>query len=234
MVRMSRQTDRQMSRMDSADSITGGSRAVGEATMRATCWSLTINNPLPKETQVDLPAGWKLEGQFEQGSNGTHHFQGMLQTPQVRFSAVKKVFPRAHIEVARNKKALQQYVSKQETRVAEFTARQSDIPTIFEYQNTVARRWDWSEYDRRYKAAIDRRRPVDCSDIAMEYLDHLVSEDIEKGVRGIEFIAINPMWRSSWKKFYRSIITRYASHQTVSSPEEADASSSPGEEACED
>lgn len=200
-----------------ADSITG--------TERATCWSLTINNPEPKETQVILPAGWKLEGQFEQGENGTHHFQGMLQTPQVRFSAVKKVFPRAHIEVARNRKALSKYVSKQETRVAEFTARQSDIPTIFEYQNTIAARWDWAEFDRRFQAAIERRRPFDTSDIAMDYLDHLVSEDIERGIRGIEFIAINPMWRSSWKKFYRSIINRHASNQAQHNAQEDDAPS---------
>lgn len=189
-----------------ADSITG--------TERATCWSITINNPTPQDTGCDLPAGWVLKGQFEEGGNsGTRHFQGMLRTPQVRFRAVKKVFPRANIQVARNRKALEKYVSKQETRVAEFTTRQSDIPTIFEYQNTVAARWDWTEYDRRYKEAVERRRPFDSSDIAMDYLDHLVSEDIERGIRGIEFIAINPMWRSSWKKFYRSIINRHASNQ---------------------
>lgn len=210
-----------------ADSITGTSAAEGrggaEGAVRATCWSLTINNPTPEETQVFLPAGWKLEGQFEQGENGTNHFQGMLSTPQVRFSAVKKVFPRAHIEVARNRKALQQYVSKQETRIAEFAARQSDIPTIFEYQNTIAARWDNAEFDRRYAEACKRARPFDSSDIAMDYLDHLVSEDIERGIRGIEFIAINPMWRSSWKKFWRSIITRHASHQAQPSSQAQDA-----------
>lgn len=208
-----------------ADSITGNS-------LRATCWSLTINNPTESETKVDLPAGWKLQGQFEAGENGTPHFQGMLTTPQVRFASVKKVFPRAHIEPARNRTALTNYVHKQETRVAQFDARQSDIPTIFEYQRTVARRWDESEYDRRVKIAIAKRNcNLDFDDIAMDYLDDLTREDIERGIRGIEFIAINPMWRSSWKKFWRSIIKRNASHEALPSPEEADAPSSSDEEA---
>lgn len=193
--------DRQTDMERGADSITG--------TERATCWSITINNPTPQDTGCDLPAGWVLTGQFEEGGNsGTRHFQGMLTTPQVRFRAVKKVFPRANIQVARNRKALAKYVSKQETRVAEFTTRQSDIPTIFEYQNTVASRWSWDAYNARIKFKIDNRMLPDYDDVAMEYLDALVSEDIENGVRGIEFIAINPMWRSSWKKFWRSIIIR--------------------------
>lgn len=42
----------------------------------------------------------------------------------------------------------------------------------------------------------------------MDYLDMLVGEDIMNGVCGIEYIAINPMWRSAWKKFWRQMIAR--------------------------
>lgn len=92
-------------------------------TDRGTCWSLTINNPTDDDRQnlAMLPAGWTVKGQEEKGEQGTLHLQLMLKTPQVRFSAVKKHFPRAHIEKARNEVALSNYVVKSETRVSELT-----------------------------------------------------------------------------------------------------------------
>ena len=72
-------------------------------------------------------------------------------------------------------------------------------------------------------------------DVALEYVDDLVNEDIKAGLRGIEFIAINPMWRSSWKKFYSSIIFRSRSTnnatQSPNSPEEIDEAQSVQSEA---
>lgn len=177
-----------------------------ETSQRATCWSITINNPDEKELKCDSP-GWKLQGQFEEGEQGTRHFQGMLETPQVRFSAVKRVFPRAHIEVAKNKKALQQYVNKEETRVATFEA--TAIPNMFQLQDSIASDWDSEEW-RNLSAEYER---MPDSDVALMYLDNLVARRIESGQRGLEFIAINPMWRSSWKKFWRSIIKRHARTQ---------------------
>lgn len=89
---------------------------------RATCWSLTINNPTKSDEEWIQQArqkGWQVEGQLEKGKEGTEHYQLMVKTPQVRFSAVKKQFPRAHIEIARNPAALAQYVAKEETREAD-------------------------------------------------------------------------------------------------------------------
>lgn len=174
---------------------------------RGTCWSITINNPKVEDYQIALPAKWSLEGQLEKGEQGTEHYQGMLNTPQVRFSAVKRVFPRAHIELARNKIALAQYVHKEETRLATVDS----IPTLFEYQTQLAGSWNNEEFSKYVKeefARADKKLP-DMDDLAMDYLDTLVAKDIEAGLRGIEFIAINPMWRSSWKKFWRSIIKRH-------------------------
>jgi len=148
--------------------------------------------------------GWKLSGQYEEGENGTRHFQGMLTTPQVRFSAVKRVYPRAHIEVARNKKALQAYTSKEDTRVGAFAS--TGVPTIFEYQRVISQ--DWNEQEYQARVAVYPRHGLD--DVAMIYLDELVAHRISEGAVGLEFIAINPMWRSSWKRFYRSIIERNA------------------------
>jgi len=160
--------------------------------MRATCWSITINNPTPDDLLCPS-AGWSLQGQHEVGEEGTPHFQGMLRTPQVRFSAVKKAFPRAHIEIARDEIALEIYVHKEETRVAEHDMHLN----MFSAQTLIASKWDWEYYKLYYDD-----RPLD-------YVDYLVSEEVLAGVRAIEFIAINPMWRSSWKRFYTAIVWRH-------------------------
>lgn len=184
-------------------------------TQRATCWSVTINNPTEEDMKVELPAGWSLTGQKEVGAEGTEHYQGMLRTPQVRFAAVKKVMKRAHIEVAKNPRALEKYVHKADTRVEEVADRKSDIPTLFEYQDIIAALWQWDEY--RELAEAPANSLTNPNELAMRYVDSLVAYDIEtNGRRGAEFIGINPMWRSSWKLFWRSIIHRHASsHQTV-------------------
>lgn len=191
-------------------------------TERASCWSITINNPSDVDTSPSLPAGWTFQGQMERGEEGTDHFQGMLLTPQVRFSAVKKVFPRAHIEVARNRAALQKYVKKEETRTGEYQVVRSEMPTLFEYQTTIAKKFEVKKLNERYAKKIeewrekDRGSPPDLDELAMEYLDELVADDIENGMRGVEYIAINPMWRSSWKKFWRSIIKRDGKQESTS------------------
>lgn len=179
------------------------------STERATTWSITINNPTEADTKCEVP-GWKLSGQFEQGEEGTPHFQGMLRTPQVRFAAVKKVFPRAHIEVARNVQALATYVNKKETRVAVYEAQ--GVPSMFEYQSIVAARWDQEEFQFKIDEHY-HHGPRKCKtreELALEYVDEIVADLIEEGYKAIEFIAINPMWRSSWRKFYASIIKRHA------------------------
>jgi len=176
---------------------------------RASCWSITINNPKASEYSCELPAKWMLQGQLEEGAEGTLHYQGMLTTPQVRFSAVKKIFPRAHIEVARNKSALQKYVSKEETRIATVDTNVSTIPTLFDYQHKIASRWNDDEFDElleKWKKLDDAKKTI--GDIALDYIDSLVAEDIEAGLNGVEYIAINPMWRSAWKRFWKAMVYR--------------------------
>ena len=186
-----------------------------DSTCRHSCWSITINNPKLEEVQCDVP-GWKLKGQYEVGAEGTRHFQGILRTPQVRFSAVKKVFPRAHIEAARNPEALAKYVHKEDTRVDVYTP--GEVPTIFQYQANVAAAWANEEWLEISKNVLEGR----LDDLALSYVDTLVRRDIEAGRRGCEWIAINPMWRSSWKKFWRSIIKRHAGQVQVSAEAQGD------------
>lgn len=176
---------------------------------RASCWSITINNPTDEEVTVSMPSGWALSGQYEQVEGSTRHFQGMLKTPQVRFSAVKRLFPRAHIEIARNKKALEQYVNKEESRVASFEGNAT--PNIFEYQELVAAKWDWETWHSEFNAeVIIREYKGDVDKAAMSYIDSIAADMIEDGAVGLEFISVNPIWRSSWIKFWRSILARHA------------------------
>lgn len=182
---------------------------------------------------------------MEEGAEGTKHFQGMLKTPQVRFSAVKKVLPRAHIEVARNRAALKKYVHKDETRVSEVNTMVSAIPNLFEYQGVVAKSFDLEWLQGKYKERLEAwtqqataaAKPPDMDEMAMDYLDGIVAEHIRQGMRGVEYIAINPMWRSSWKKFWRSIIERNAQSPQDQAPPAQDAATpqaSESQRVCDD
>lgn len=182
----------------SPDSITG----TGVTKQRATCWSITINNPTESDYKTQLPPGWKLTGQLEKGKEGTEHYQGMLQTPQVRFGAVKKALPRAHIEVARNKAALTQYVHKDDTRVGTVTDN-AGVPSLFDYQHTVARKL----IEGRDESGI-RKYYADCDGNILPEVEKVVFEHIKEGMQGIEYIAINPMWISAWKKFGLAMLLR--------------------------
>lgn len=167
-----------------------------------------------------------MQGQIEKGKEGTVHYQGMLTTPQVRFSQVKKVIPRAHIELAKNKSALQNYVSKEDTRIASVENISNNIPTLFDYQHQIASRWDDTEFNEFSKQHSDEfLAKHGIGEIALRYVDKLVEQDIEDGMNGIEYIAINPMWRSAWKKFYKSMVSR--ERKIISTVEYNHASSIP-------
>ena len=193
---------------------------------RASCWSITINNPT-KEDDVTIEAlkrmPWFIEfkSQLEKGAEGTPHIQGMLRTSQQRFAAIKKALPRAHIEVARNATALSAYVAKEDTRLASREEVSRDIPTLFEYQDKVA-----FELKEENVVSMADAMKIEDGEAALICVDAIVARHIAAGGRGLEFIAINPMWRSSWKKFWRSIIKRNAaSSQVCSSPSPEEGSS---------
>lgn len=174
-----------------------------DTTKRASLWSVTINNPTKEEVECTLPPGWSLEGQYEKGAEGTVHFQGLLKTTQVRFSAVKRQFPRGHIEIARNEQALRSYVHKEDTRLAEFTAQ--NTPNIFQLQTAVSHAWK----DEEFKVIQHRLADIHKKDAVLLYVDKLVDRMIIAGARGIEFVSVNPMWRSSWSRHAHAILQRH-------------------------
>lgn len=188
----------------------GSGRAFSE---RGGCWSITINNPTAEDEKQlaslkDQPWFKSFKSQLEQGTEGTKHIQGCLRTTQQRFSTIKKALPRAHIEVARNALALTKYVEKSDTRLEKRGDVVRDIPTLFEYQTIVAAELTVEMVHTRQMEYLEDKIFKDSGDIALEVVDEAVAKHIRNGMRGVEYIAINPMWRSSWKKFWRSIIER--------------------------
>jgi len=107
------------------------------------------------------------------------------------------------VEVARNVKALEQYCHKEESRVGLVPDRVSNIPTLFDYIHTIARRYDDDEF-----SLFKSTNSVKEEDAFMGYIDYLVDCDIQNGAIGVEIISINPMWRSAWKRHGRSMIYR--------------------------
>jgi len=184
---------------------------------RATCWSITQQVESTEEGNLfmaqQVPPGWRLKGQLEVApTTGKLHLQLMLKTPQVRFSAVKKQFPKAHIEQARDAHALALYVQKDETRV--MAVEQTETPTIWQFSVMVADRVDIAEmiyYIKQWRS-LQMDALVYWDDATPEemlrYVDVLVGRFVHEGIRGAEYMGVNPMFRSAWKTYGKSMIMR--------------------------
>jgi len=180
---------------------------------RSTTWSVTINNPIDAdEENISLARqrGWRVEGQKEVGSGGTEHYQLLLKTPQVRFSAVKKAFPRAHIEIARNPTALEQYVHKEDTRVGELPQTSEMYPSLqkfwdmlYDYMTTAG----WEQGQRGWERESTGVKEYLDPDTSLIYLDLFADRMICKGYI-IETMVVNPQIRSIFKNFSSSILIR--------------------------
>lgn len=184
-------------------------------TQRASCWALTINNPTDADEICIATAkqkGWKVDGQTERGENGTFHYQLMLRTPQVRFSAVKRAFPRAHIEVARNVAALASYVTKSATRVGTLPSASDMYPNLTAYWQLV---YDYCE-SKNYLNHNEWLTELDHSDQLWwkeaprdknSILDEATRDIIKKGYF-VESLAVNPATRAMWFRFKNQIMAR--------------------------
>lgn len=229
-------------RSDSASSlsITGSTLVVAQQQQSGRHWSITINNP----TEEDKMAWTNVQqhhfvegslGQLEQGENGTVHIQGYLKTQKVRFSAIKKIFPRAHIEIAKNPNALARYVVKEETRLAPLPTGRTATPQLvqayvltevinmlgnrryFRKLNKEERQMEWcseelppAEFSEGRLGNIQRinmnRMYIDKH--ALQIVDTAVSQMIEQGIYGVEFVMSNNQVRSAYKNYLPSILIR--------------------------
>lgn len=186
-------------------------------TLRASMWSITINNPTPDDDEaINLARqrGWEVLGQTEVGEGGTRHYQIALKTPQVRFSAVKKAFPRAHIEIARDPHALLRYVSKEESREGDLPEQQNMYPSlskfwvlVLEYLTLDKEGLDIVELaNGNVKFYYDSANALFCKN-PLHFLDEAVRFLIKAGYH-VEGIGANPTTRSQWNLYHDSIILR--------------------------
>jgi len=231
------------------------------ASIKGSCWSITINNPTAEDLET-----WKsirlnpwvkdAQGQLEEGENKTPHLQALLKTDYVRFSQVKKLLPRAHIEKARNQNALQNYVKKEETRLAEVAVDRTATPRLVQERLTsmveqhifhkgIPARWNYTlsrdcksrewhkvvlyDEEHEFKEVVHMNREW-INHNSDKLIDAVVEQLIEEGYYGIEFVISNNLVRNGYKKFLSSIIIRhYASCQEVCE-DQADRPPSPIQE----
>lgn len=173
---------------------------MSDSTRRASHWSVTINNPTPADDEAIALArqkGWTVEGQLEKGEEGTPHYQLYVKTPQVRFSAIKSMFARAHIEVARDPNALKQYVKKEETRESTLAVSSEMYPSMSKV---------WEMFYQYICAHPDETREKLIRN-PLSVWDRFIRSKIEEGYY-MESIGVNPQSRSSVTHYWESILIR--------------------------
>lgn len=191
-------------------------------TMRASCWSVTINNPTAvdeEEIALARQKGWSVEGQLEKGEEGTPHYQLMVKTPQVRFSSVKKAFSRAHIEVARDQSALRKYVHKDQTREGDLPSTQEMYPSLSKFWELVTDHYNSGDSDGLDQTYLPDRVVFYSEETErlfkqtpLVFLDEATRALIRRGYV-VEGIACNPSTRSAWKMYGRELMYRSLNSQ---------------------
>lgn len=144
---------------------------------------------------------WSVEGQLEKGSTseGKLHYQLMVKTPQVRHSALRKAFPSCHIEEARNAKALENYVHKEETRVGEF---KTVVPTFIKWEVLRSKFFEW----------LVKTEDVGIHSYQHDYerlakWDEFIGLSIEEGME-VDLMGVNPQYRSCISRYWTSYVRR--------------------------
>lgn len=193
-----------------------------DSTARATCWSVTVNmgksgtrtETINEWISAARGKGWRVTGQVERApTTGTQHYQLMVQTPQTRFSAIKRAFPTGHIEIARNAAALAQYVTKTDTRVGQLVDNDEKYPSagrfwvlLYKHNNTHGSD-GWDETDENAVRFYDPDKQQELDSNPLAWLDQEAGYMIRGGYV-IDHLITNPAIRSFWKKFYPQVLYR--------------------------
>lgn len=199
--------------------------------MKATAWSLThwLTDGRTREgfdaLVQQMPSDWAIEGQIEQGvdSDQRVHCQMLLKTPQTRGTRIAKFFPHTHIEDARNRHALQNYVHKDETRVAEFKTVENRSPQWHVVRDKF---YEWYVEVHADKLAFK----VDDEE-KLKYWDIFIGLSLEDGMN-VDVIGVNPQYRSCIMKYWYNMIRRVLSKNPPTSVDicldKTNPASSPG------
>lgn len=196
--------------------------------LKGSFWMMTINNPTPDEIALsNKPSDprWNTDGQMERGESGTVHLQFRLHTHQCRGTEVKRMYPRAHIELCRNEHASKRYCEKEETRVSPLATSQvtpHSALNIFTAQSAICKALISRDLEAEYDAelvkisnlnlTVDKAEQVkklgDVNRYVSDQVKIEVKKKIEEGENLWEIIASNPMWHNSWLAFGPSILKR--------------------------
>lgn len=175
---------------------------------RATAWSVTMNmKTIPRERCEEYIGrarqnNWFVEGQIEVGKEGTQHYQLLVRTPQVRFSAMRKMFPTAHIEIARNVHALEEYVHKEEGRVEELKKVENKFVS---WKDVRDKFFQWvHEYGELQVQDYERRTQL---------WDEFICDSLAEGIE-CDVIGVNPQYRSCIMKYWDGYVRRLSRQQT--------------------
>lgn len=177
---------------------------------RATKWSVTINLKTVKKDTAEScistarQKGWNVFGQLEVGDEGTEHYQLAVATPQLRFTAIKKVFPTAHIEVAKDWTALLKYVHKEDTRKEKmiemnFVSYQMVRDKFFDFILTT-------NHAAPEFPLLDETK--------MFLWDSFIGHSLENGIE-CDLVGVNPQYRSCITKYWSSYIVLSTRRQIV-------------------
>lgn len=214
---------------------------------KSSYWSITINNPTDDDhRQWNGLKGmtWVKEvaGQLEKGEEGTLHIQGMVKTDYGRyFQKLREALPRAHIEIAKNKFAIQNYVKKEETRVAEIpkvkVATQADVQNKL-LQVMIEQGWRqymWTGDPRTNFPDFLGQNAYKIREDWESWTDNAVRELIREGYYGVEFVMSNNQVRSAFRKYIVEIMYRqWHATATATQSSIAPTSEDRSEPICED
>lgn len=180
------------------------------ASARGSRWSVTINLKTVSLATADecigraRQQGWNVFGQLERGDSGTDHYQLAVSTPQVRFSALKKVFPTAHIELAKDWHALMAYCNKEETRVETLKNVSTGYISWSQLRNMFIE-WLNVKMFERLENDHDKR---------LEIWDMFIGEKIIEGYE-VDLMGVNPQYRACVSRYWTSYIRRQTDRQTA-------------------
>lgn len=190
---------------------------VSSSNWSVTYWFDTENSPpkakVDEYIEIARQAGYIINGQIEKApTTGNLHYQLQVKTPWTRKSAVKKMLPTAHVEKTKKSVALQQYVKKEETRVAPLLDADDKYPTSSKLWELIYREYDVCEKEGWDATADEVQLYNETAQAQLEkdplaFFDQMMGKLIRRGYF-VDIMACNPAIRSFWKKFWRDILYR--------------------------
>lgn len=157
------------------------------------------------ELVKNMPEDWHLEGQIEQGTDSQQklHAQIFLKTPKTRGTKIVKYFPHCYIAEARNPFALQKYVHKEETRVAEIMTVENRSP---QWQVVRDKFFEWVVNNEPFYAHIKDDMDERISP-RLDLWDRFITLSIAEGMN-VELVGVNPQYRSAVRRYWSGFVSR--------------------------